>query len=128
MDAVEAVNGVAALAGNALITGGAIVVEVGATGALQEGAADGSHVADLRGSPGKNGTGEDGVLRANRGVLGDGGVAGSGTDAEAACGDRFDGVREGSDINKGGGSLGGITHQVNEVGGATEILGAIDTA
>ena len=60
--AVVAFDGGAAGAGLALIAGHGIVAEVHATSALQKIAARGRHVAKLRGSPGEQGLGENGVV------------------------------------------------------------------
>ena len=129
VDAVEAVDGVAALSGDALVTGGAVVVvEVCTAGALQKVSADGRHVADLRGGTGENGAGEDRILRADGGVLGEGGVAGRCADADAAFGRGIDRVRERCDVDEGRRPLKGFAHQVDQVGATAEVFGAIDDA
>ena len=89
---VETIDGVAALAGRALVTAGAIIiVEIGAAGALEDVAADGGHVADLRRGAGEDGAGENGIAGAHGVVLGEGGVARGGGDAQGPVGALFDG-------------------------------------
>ena len=69
--AVEAVDGRAAGAGLALVAGIGGVAEIGAAGALHEVAGGGGHVAELRGSAGEQGGGEDGVAFLHEGVIGE---------------------------------------------------------
>ncbi len=129
MDAVETVDGVAALAGHTLVAGRTIVVvEVGATRALQEVAAHSRHVADLRGGAGEDGAGEDWVLRADDGVFGHGCVAGRCADAKAAFRRGIDRVGKRGNVNEGRRPLQSFAHQVDEVGAATEVLGAFHAA
>ena len=73
--AVVAFDGGAAGAGLALIAGHGIVAEIHAAGALQKIAARGRHVAKLRGSPGEQGLGENGVVACNCGMMSQIGVA-----------------------------------------------------
>ncbi len=69
--AVEAVDRVAALAGVALVAArSVVVVEIGAAGALEQVAADGGHVADLRAGAGDDGAGQQRIAGADQPVLG----------------------------------------------------------
>ncbi len=90
-DAVEAVDGRTAGAGLALVAGEGGVAEVDAAGALQEVAAGGGHVAQLRGRAGEDGLGEDGVVAEDGGVMRDIGVAGERSEDKAAVGRGLDG-------------------------------------
>ena len=123
VDAVEAFDGVAALAWVALITAGAIViVKVGAAGALKNIAANCCHVPDLSRRSRKNGAGEHRVTSSDPAVLGDGCVARLRTDQQAAVLALFNRSPETSDINQRLRLLNGFAHQVDEVGAASEIF------
>ncbi len=105
VDAVVALDGGTAGAGDALVAGGeGGVHEVVAAGALKQVAAGGSHVAQLRGGPREQGLGEEGVAADDEGVVGEVGVADEGSDGDAAFGCRGDlGEGEMVDVDEGSG-------------------------
>ena len=128
VDAVEALDGGAAGAGFALVAGGeGGVHEVVAAGALEEVAAGGGHVAELRGWRRRAGPARaGGSCCDDAGWLARSELRTSGADGDAAVGLAVDlGEAEVVDVDEGGGVLDAVLHEVDEVGAAAEELCAL---
>ncbi|GAA3114080.1 hypothetical protein GCM10020001_036580 [Nonomuraea salmonea] len=123
--AVEPVERVAAGAALALVAGGVSVVEVRAAGALEQVAADGGHVAQLRRGPGEQRLRQHRVAGADPPVGGQHAVADERADTQAAVGELLDGVeRQARDVHDGVGPLDALAHEVDEVGAAADETGS----
>ena len=124
MIAVEALDRVAALARLALVAArSVVVVEIGAARTLEQVAADGRHVADLRRCAREDRPGQHRIARPHQPMLGDCGVARSGADPQPAAGLLDDVARQSRHVDQRHGPLDRLAHQVDQVGAAAEILG-----
>ena len=123
VDAVEAFDGGASAAGGALVARGkGGVHEVVAAGALEEVAAGGGHVAELRGGSAEKRLREERVVGADDLVVGEVAVADAGADGGGVAGGGDLSEVEVGDVDEGGGVLDVVLHQVDEVGSAAEEL------
>lgn len=125
MITIEAFHCVAALTRFALVTArSVIVIEVGAARALEKITSHGGHVADLRGSSGEDRACQHRITHAHCLVLGEGGVADAGADQQSAIFALLDCGRQPRHVNECGWPLQVLAHQINQIGAASQILGA----
>jgi hypothetical protein len=123
--AADALQRAAAGAWLAFVAGLGGVVEVRATGALHQVAADGGLVAQLRRGAGDQGVGQHRIERAHAPVRGRRAVADHCADAQTAVGRRLDlRQRQAPDIDQMRRPLDLQLHQVEQIGAAREELGA----
>ena len=102
-------------AGGALVAGHGLVAEIHAAGALQQIAAGGGHVAQLRGGALEQGLGKHGVIALDGRVMSQVGVAYQRADFQAAVGKLFYLVkRKAIDVNEPAGTLDVQLHQVEQ--------------
>ncbi|EAU69311.1 hypothetical protein STIAU_8041 [Stigmatella aurantiaca DW4/3-1] len=129
--AVDALQGRAARAGGALVTGRGGVAEVRAAGALHDVATHGGHVADLPRGARQQGLGEHRVALADERVVGHVAVARQGAQAHAPIGKFLDlGERQLAHVHQQGGGLHPELHQIQQAGATGEearLLRAADT-
>ena len=117
MDTVQTVARRAAAAGLALVARHRGVVEVIATGALQQVAAGTGHVAQLRRRPGEDGLGQQRVTLLDQRVPGQVGVTHQRTDTQAPLGGLLNVMqRQAGDVDQVLGMADVFFHQVQQVG------------
>jgi len=122
VDAIAPVTRTATGARLALVAGRGGVVEVVATGALQQVAAGAGHVAQLRRCPGKNRLAQQRIALFDLRVPGQVGVANQRTDAQAALGGLLDlAQRQAVDVDELAGLQHILFHQVEQVGAAGDV-------
>ena len=120
--AVHALDRRAAGAGRALVAGLGDVLEVAATGALQQVAADGRGIAQLPGGAGQQRLGQHRIALPDPRVGGEVAVAGAGADAQAAVGLLDPGRQQPGHVHQQVRRLHPEFHQVDQVGAAGEEL------
>ncbi len=125
VDAVHPADGRAAAAGFAFVAGRAGVVKVIAPGPLQQVAAGGRCVAQLRRGAGQDRAGQQRIPRRDPIVVGNGAVGHQSADAQAAGLRRLDGVQAGQagDVDQPRRALDIVFHQVDQVGAAGDNAG-----
>ncbi len=125
MVAVDAVAGAAAAARVPLVAGFVQVLEVGAAGALEQVAAGGGGVAQLRGGAREECLGQGRPAFPHPRVGGQVAVADVAPTLRGAVGQLLDGVqRQPADVDQRGGPLHAEFEQVDQVGAAGEVAGA----
>lgn len=123
--AVHSVAGGAAGTRFPLVAGLGHVLEVRATGALEEVPAGGGDVAQLPGRAGEEGLGQGGVAGPDEGVHGQISVGYTGFDPEPSGGQFPDVVeRQPGEVDEGVGGLHVVLHEVDQVGAAADVAGA----
>ena len=125
MDAVESLDGATPTAGFALVAlRKSRVVEIIAARALEQVAADGRHVAQLRTGPGEKRLTQNRVSRHDERVLSEIGIAHERADAHAALGQFLDfRERQLVDVDELVGTLDAHLHEVDQIGATAEEFG-----
>ncbi|MNN24452.1 hypothetical protein D3C81_1378860 [compost metagenome] len=123
----HAVDGRATAAGLAFVAGLVGVVEIRATGALQQVAGGARHVAQLAGCAGEQGPGQHCVVFAHAHVGGEVGISDQGANAQTTVIGGFDPVQACPvDVDQVGGGLDLELHQVEQVGAACNEARTVD--
>ena len=129
MLAAEAADGRAAAAGLAFVAGLVGVVEIGATGALEQVARGRRLVAQLARGAREQRAREQAIVAPHAGIGGEIGVAHQRADAQPSLGGRFDLVeRQPVDVDQMRWCLDLELHQVEQVGAAGNELGTLDAS
>src|SRR5258708_28182159 len=119
--AIEPFESVATGAGLTLIAARSGVIEVRATSALEQVAANGGHISQLAGGAGEERLGEHRIARADQWMRGEMTVPYERADAHAAVGQLVDiNQWEPADVDHHVGALDVFTHQVDQIRTATE--------
>jgi hypothetical protein len=126
MQPVVAAARVATRAGRALVAGAGRIVEVGAAGALQEIAADGRGIAQLRRRSRQQRLGHGREAQREIAIVREFRIANQRADAHGAAGEMLDFVEAGKmgDVDQPIGTTDAALHQIEEIGAAREIDGA----
>ena len=126
VQSVLAVAGIATRARLAFVAGAGGVVEIAASRPLQQIAADGRGIAQLRRGAGQQRLGDRGIGPREIRIVREIGIAHQRADADAAIGQTFDAVepRQARDVDETARTGDAALHQVEQVGAGREIGGA----
>ena len=122
MIAIEALNGVAALAAFAFVAARRIVVEVVAASPLHQVATNRRHIPNLRRGARQYRLRQHGIAFANSTVAGNCGVLRTRVDDEAAILRVADFAGKSCDVNHHLGAFDILAHQIDEIGAAAEVF------
>src|ERR1700674_643252 len=123
MNTIEAIDPVTAGATGAFVAMCGVVIKIIAARPLQYITADGRHIADLPRGATKYRLGQHGEALAHRAVFGKRHVFRRCANQQATVLAGLDGIREGGHIDEHFRSLNSLTHEIDEIGAPSEILG-----